>query len=293
MLVHLNSEPRFAERTVVIGSAGFVGSAIVRWLEAHRAPTLPLSRRDVDLQAPGAAAALGALLRPTDAVVCVSALAPVKDAAMLRDNVTIIEALAEAIRARPVAHVLNIGSDAIYGDRGEPIDEAFEARPTSLHGVMHLTREILLGEASGDTPFATLRPTLIYGEHDPHNGYGPNRFRRLAAAGSPIALFGEGEEQRDHVWIEDVADLAVRILSWRSRGALNAATGTLVSFRQLAEAVASHFAATVRIEGTPRTGPMPHGGYRAFDPAATFKAFPDFRYTQPLEGIAKVHIATA
>jgi hypothetical protein len=27
---------------------------------------------------------------------------------------------------------------------------------------------------------------------DPHNGYGPNRFRRLAAAGQEIVLFGEG-----------------------------------------------------------------------------------------------------
>ena len=34
MLTHLNSEPRFAERTVVIGAGGFVGGAIVRWLEA-------------------------------------------------------------------------------------------------------------------------------------------------------------------------------------------------------------------------------------------------------------------
>ena len=46
---------------------------------------------------------------------------------------------------------------------------------------------------------AILRPTLIYGAGDPHNGYGPNRFRRLAATGKPIILFGEGEERRDHV----------------------------------------------------------------------------------------------
>jgi nucleoside-diphosphate-sugar epimerase len=37
---------------------------------------------------------------------------------------------------------------------------------------------------------------------DPHNGYGPNRFRRLAAGGEEIVLFGEGEERRDHVQVE-------------------------------------------------------------------------------------------
>ena len=33
----------------------------------------------------------------------------------------------------------------------------------------------------GGVPVGILRPTLVYGANDPHNGYGPNRFRRLAA----------------------------------------------------------------------------------------------------------------
>ncbi len=70
-----------------------------------------------------------------------------------------------------------------------------------------------------------LRPTLIYGAADPHNGYGPNRFCRLAAAGEEIVLFGEGEERRDHVAVEDVAEIAFRVLMRRSRGVLNLATG--------------------------------------------------------------------
>jgi UDP-glucose 4-epimerase len=45
-----------------------------------------------------------------------------------------------------------------------------------------------------------VRSTLIYGEGDPHNGHGPNRFRRLAAAGQEIVLFGEGEERRVTCW---------------------------------------------------------------------------------------------
>ena len=56
-------------------------------------------------------------------------------------------------------------------------------------------------------PLAFLRPTLIYGANDPHNGYGPNRFRRQAAKGETITLFGEGEEKRDHVPVDDVAAL--------------------------------------------------------------------------------------
>ena len=106
--------------------------------------------------------------------------------------------------------------------------------PTSLHGAMHLAREVAL-RAELRVPVAMLRPTLIYGAADPHNGYGPNRFCRLAAAGKEIVLFGEGEERRDHVAIGDVPEIAVRVLKWRSLGTLNVASGEVHSFRSVAE----------------------------------------------------------
>lgn len=293
MLQHLNAEPKFAERTVVLGAGGFVGGAIARRLLRARTEMLPLGRREVDLQATGAGEALGRLLRRSDALVCVSAIAPVKTVAMLKDNLTIIEAMCAALAVQPVSYVLNIGSDAIYADSMEPLTEASCAAPASLHGIMHLAREVMLRDAAGEAPFATLRPTLVYGSDDPHNGYGPNRFRRLAAQGEEIVLFGEGEERRDHVWVEDVAELAVRMLGHRSTGALNAATGTVISFKEAAREVVSHFDAPVAITGSPRSGPMPHNGYRPFDASATRAAFPDFTYTAPAQGFARVHAQAA
>jgi nucleoside-diphosphate-sugar epimerase len=137
------------------------------------------------------------------------------------------------------------------------------------------------------TPLAILRPTLLYGANDPHNGYGPNRFRRLAQHGETIVLFGDGEERRDHVYIDDVGDLVSRMLSNRSRGEFNLATGEVHSFREIAEKVVQLSGKTVVIVGSPRNGPMPHDGYRAFDITTCREAFPDFQYT-PLEvGLSK------
>ena len=293
MLEHLFSDPTSPKRVVVMGAGGFVGAAIGRRLRARGVDTLGLSRGDVDLLKPGAAEALAGKLRSDDAFVAVSAIAPVKNAAMLRDNITMIEAMAEALKAQPVAHVLNIGSDAVFADSELPLTEQSCRAPGSLHGIMHLTREVMFADAAGETPFATLRPTLIYGADDPHNGYGPNRFRRLAAEGKTITLFGEGEERRDHVWVEDVAELAVRMLLHRSRGSLNAATGAVISFREAAEAVVAASGQNVAIEGSPRTGPMPHNGYRPFDPAETRRAFPDFTYTLPRDGFRQVQSGRA
>jgi nucleoside-diphosphate-sugar epimerase len=284
MLEHGNPTPQAPNRVVVIGAKGFVGGALVARLAQARIPTLALSRGDVDLLQPSAAEKLAQLLLPTDSVVAVSALAPVKSTRMLADNLSMVLAMVEALAKAPVAHIVNIGSDAIYADGPLPLTEASPAAPGSLHGAMHLARELAF-RAEVRAPQAHLRPTLIYGASDPHNGYGPNRFRRLAAEGQDIVLFGEGEERRDHVYIDDVAEIAVRVLQHRSVGALNIATGEVHSFRQVAEQAAALSGKRSAIKASPRSGPMPHGGYRPFDIAACRQAFPDFAYTPLSRGM--------
>ena len=290
MLIHGQTNGSLPSRVVVMGAGGFVGGAVVRRLEALAVPVLALTRADVDLLGPGGAETLAAALRPEDSFVAASALAPVKNVDMLRDNMTMLGAMIQALRLRPVAHILNIGSDAVFCDQLAPLTEESQKAPLALHGVMHLAREVAFAELA--LPVATLRPTLIYGTNDPHNGYGPNRFRRQAAEDQDIVLFGEGEERRDHVLINDVADLAARILLNRSTGSLNAATGAVWSFREVASMVVSLFDRPVAVKGSPRSGSMPHNGWRPFDPAATQTAFPDFRYTPLPEGLAKVHAET-
>jgi len=273
---------------VVLGARGFIAGAVLRRLTLDGTATLALGSSALDLLAPDAAERLATALRTDDALVFASAKAPCKDLAMLRENLVMAEAVCTALRKRAVSHVIYISSDAVYEDSREPITEATSAAPSSLHGAMHLTREIALREAFSG-PLALVRPTLVYGLDDPHNGYGPNRFRRLAAAGKEIVLFGEGEERRDHVNVEDVAELVRLIARHRSAGVANAVSGEVASFRELAEFVAAEFTPRVAVRGSPRTGPMPHGGYRPFDNHAMLDAFPGFRFQRWREGLAKVH----
>jgi UDP-glucose 4-epimerase len=206
--------------------------------------------------------------------------------AMMVDNMIITRAIVGSLARTSVAHVVNISSDAVYADGPAPLTEDTPAAPTGLHGAMHLTRELAF-IAAVKAPLAILRPSLLYGAEDPHNGYGPNRFRRLANAGNDITLFGEGEERRDHVLIDDLAEIVLRVLKRRSIGTLNIATGTVHSFRDVAERVIAAAPRKVSIKGSPRNGPMPHNGYRPFDIATCRAAFPEFRYTPLAEGIAK------
>lgn len=289
MLEHVNPAPVRPERVVIIGAGGFVGGAIRRRLEAEGTGVLALTRSEVDLLADGAAQKLAAMLRPTDSVVMVSAIAPVKTVPMLMQNLRMAESVCAALAERQIAHLVYISSDAVYADDANPVNEASYCAPTTLHGMMHAARELMLKSATA-APVAMLRPTLIYGAADPHSGYGPNRFRRQADKGEPISIFGEGEERRDHVLVDDVAALAALILTHRSRGALNAVTGVSTSFHDIAQVVARLHGGTVK--SVPRPGPRPHLLHRFFDITACHKAFPSFRYTTLAEGLSQVRSAT-
>ncbi|MDA0786266.1 MAG: NAD(P)-dependent oxidoreductase [Proteobacteria bacterium] len=289
MAENLNNAAIAPKRVVVIGAGGFVGSAIVAAARERRFAVLPLGRGEVDLLADGSGQKFGGKLKPGDAVVFVSALAPCKDYVMFEQNIRMAKNALDGLAGQPLSQLLYISSDAVYSDVDGPLTEASVTAPDSLHGQMHVARETMfaaaLAETNAKTIFATLRPTLIYGAGDPHNGYGPNRFRRLVLAGDDIVLFGNGEERRDHVSVLDVAELAVRMLERRTRGALNATTGTVASFRELAEMTIGFSDEVIAIENLSRSGPMPHNGYRPFDPSEVLRLFPDFAFTELEAGL--------
>src|SRR5262245_3808682 len=143
MLEHLNPLPQKPKRVVVMGSGSFVGGAIIAHLERKGVPVLGLSRKEVDLLVGGAEKKLLSLIKPGDSFVAVSAIAPVKNTDMLLDNMVMVRAMAKALAGAELAHVVNVSSDAIYADGPVPLTEATPAAPGSLHGAMHLARELV------------------------------------------------------------------------------------------------------------------------------------------------------
>ena len=211
MLEHRNASPQAPARVVVIGANGFVGGAMVARLARERIPTLALSRGEIDLLQPGAAEKLAGLLgRPTRGC-------------RLGAGAGQEHAHAGRQSAHGAGHGRGAGQGAGRASRQHQLGRGLCRRPAAADRRSRprrrpactarcmLARELAF-RAEVKAPLAHLRPTLIYGASDPHNGYGPNRFRRLADEGEDIVLFGEGEERRDHVYVDDVAEIIARVL---------------------------------------------------------------------------------
>lgn len=287
MIEHLHSSPVKPGRVVLLGARGFVGAALNRSLQSLGVDTLALGSADLNLAHSNAAADLAARLRPSDTIVMAAAITPDKgrDAAASISNLAMMQSVCAAITKAGCAHLIYLSSDAVYDSAVSLVSESTSASPHDLYGAIHRTREIMALNLA-NVPVLILRPTLIYGIDDTHNSYGPNRFRRSAQKDGTISLFGEGEETRDHIHVDDVAALVVRCILHRSTGILNGVTGTSLSFRGVAALVSRQFDRDITIVPTPRRNPVTH---RHYDPTAVIKAFPDFRFVPLDEGIARVH----
>ena len=88
------------------GDKGGVGRATLARLQRDGANVVPLTRKEVDLLAPNAAEQLAAQLTGQPTLVLTSALAPVKTAAMLLDNLRMMQAVLAAVKVQPEVALL-------------------------------------------------------------------------------------------------------------------------------------------------------------------------------------------
>lgn len=285
MLQHHNASPCAPSRAVILGARGFIGGALIDRLAASKTPVLALGSQDIDLTSTQAPGQLAALLKPTDAVVVLAALTPDRgrDLSTFLRNVDIARAVCLALEQVPVAHVIYVSSDAVYPFAEGLVNEVSAANPSDLYGTMHRTREVMVGAAT-KSPYAVLRPTMVYGGKDTHNSYGPNRFVRAGLKDGKIVLGGAGEETRDHIFIEDVAKLIELVLRHRSSGVLNLATGQSVSFATVAQIVSALFDPPLSVTHTARTSSITH---RAFDVTGLLRAFPGIDLTPLQKGLQR------
>jgi nucleoside-diphosphate-sugar epimerase len=274
--------PEIHGRIVVLGATGFVGSHVVARARNAGCDVVALASSDIDLADPSSKQALAALLLSGDTVVHAAAIVPAKSAADVSRNLLMTQTVVDALAGVEIAQLVVVSSDAVYGSESGVVDDESPCSPDSLHGVMSLAREMVCSEVS--TPVLTVvRPAAIYGKGDTHNSYGPNRFARQALDSGEITVFGAGRATRDHVMIQDVAEVIYRAIESRQAGVINVASGHSISFIDLAGLVrdAGPNGGRIVVAGS-ETSPT----YRTYDISELNRRFPDLVPIAPAEGVA-------
>jgi nucleoside-diphosphate-sugar epimerase len=261
-------------KIIIVGSSGFIGGAVARNLKSLKLNVIEIDRNRFDQIVLGKES-IRTLISEEDSIIFTAAKVPVKTYGDYVVNLNLIKDFVNVIQGVKFAYLLNISSDAVYGDSLKPLKESDNLDPTSLHGCMHFTRETILNlEFPGKV--GHLRPTLIFGRGDNHKGYGPNLFLQSISESSSIKLFGKGEELRDHIYINDVVKLVTKMEQTKLAEPLNAATGKVISFLDIA-LVLQKLVPDTEIDFLPRIfDKMPHNGFREIDISKIKQLVPDF-----------------
>lgn len=275
---------RSLRRVLVTGGAGFIGSNIVRLLARETPATIVVLddlssgyRENLDGQ-PAMflqgdvrdAAAVREAVAGCDTVFHLAASVgntrsiddPIQDSQI---NVLGTLNVLEAARHGGVRKVVYSSSAGIFGElKTIPIREDHPIEPDTPYGASKLCGEKLCLSYAKLYPMECvgLRYFNVYGVHQRYDAYGnviPIFAHRLLH-GEPITIYGDGEQTRDFVNVEDVARANVRAAQAEGvSGAFNIASGTRITINQLAAMMqAAGDLRGVVTHGPPRRGDVRH-----------------------------------
>ncbi len=138
--------------------------------------------------------------------------------------------LLEVARRHSVNVFVYASSAAVYGDPLElPITEEHPTRPKNVYGATKLAGEALVNAYRGSYGIraVVLRYFNVYG---PRMRPGPyagviRKFIEAVLGNKPITIFGDGEQTRDFIYVEDVARANLAALESGAAGIYNIGTG--------------------------------------------------------------------
>ena len=283
-------------RVLVTGGAGFIGSTLVDRLlaeghgvhvvddlssgslanlaEARSNPDHDYSFHRLDIRSPDLIE-LMAHRRPevvfhlaAQADVRVSVARPAFDADV---NILGTINVLEGARAGGSRKVVFAGSGGtLYGETKEiPTRESAPQHPQSPYGVSKKSGIDYLNAYRDlhGIEYTALALANVYGpRQDPHGEAGVVAiFSGLLLAGQPCTIFGDGEQTRDFVYVDDVVDAFSRSATRGDGLLVNIGTGVETSVNELYATMASLASATA----PPRYAPARPGELRrsALDPA--------------------------
>lgn len=278
----------FVERVLVTGGAGFIGSHLVEALlgkgykvrvldnlSTGKVSNLPMDNANLNLVVGDVAdgAVVAQAMRDCSAVVHLAAVASVQ--ASVDDPVGTHQSnfvgtlnVCENMLKAGIKRVVFASSAAIYGNNGEgsAIHEDTPKAPLTPYASDKLASEYYLDfyrREHGLEP-VILRFFNIFGpRQDPSSPYSGviSIFTKMAMAEQPVAIFGDGEQTRDFVYVQDLVSILVQAVEANEpgSGAVNVGLSRSTSLNDLITELGAATGSSLTVtHHAPRQGDIRH-----------------------------------
>lgn len=258
---------------LVTGAAGFIGSHLTKRLRTagvetvalvrpHHADRLRREYPELRVVAGDArdAATVEQAIDGCGAVFHCAALVgadtyaryPVETMAM---EIESLRNVCDAALRRPGCKIVYPSTSAVYGERSREavVDESSEVFPVSSYAIAKRYNELYLAAQFQENglPSVSLRIFNIYGPGQDDRLVIP-RFIERALRGETLTVFGDGSQQRDFIYVDDVVEAMVETNAHLDGCEIvNVASGEAVSIRSLAEQIVRGTGGTAAIDYIP------------------------------------------
>lgn len=220
---------------LLLGGTGFIGGALANRLHKEKVPALVVGRADVGR--------LQQILPNCSTVVhLASATTPGLSSerpALEQSNIDMTRHLVECLKAQPETHLIYFSSGGtVYGNSARlPVTEEDTLAPMSPYGAAKAAQESVCQELRDIGHAVTIfRPSNAYGPGQSlRNGFGLIRtMLEHAHMGTPLEIWGDGENVRDFVYIDDIVEATLRLIqSPQDSGTYNLGSGMGHSINQV------------------------------------------------------------
>ena len=216
---------------LVFGKKGFLASKLKKKFKEKKITAKFVGSKDINLTNKNSASKIKRYKKKYN-IIFLSALTPdkSKDEKTFIKNISMITNLFQYMPIKNIEHFLYISSDAVFNLNQKKINNKTSPSPADLYGLMHLSRENLCRFKIKNINLTILRPTIVYGEGDTHNSYGPNRFINQLNNNQNIKIFGKGLDVRDHLYVDDLIQVILNSILNKITGTYNIASGNSYKF---------------------------------------------------------------
>lgn len=245
-----------ADGVLLLGGGGFIGSALARRLQQDHIPRHIIGRNNADR--------LADLLPQCSTVIhLASGTTPGSSAlhpGLELDNLALTLRLLELLQVQPQTHLIFFSSGgAVYGNPAQlPVTEDCPIAPLSPYGAGKAAQEAFCMALRVQGLAVTIvRPSNAYGPGQTmRHGFGLIRtMLEHARLGKPLEIWGDGENVRDYIYIDDVVEVGLRLIALPGdSGTYNLGSGVGYSINQVRNLVEAVSGKTVRTIYSPRRG---------------------------------------
>ena len=272
---------------LLLGGTGFIGSALAKRVQEEGVPVRVVGR--------GSLQCLSRWLNNCSTVIHLASASTPGACATQPDleqiNIDFTRNLVQCLQGHPDIHLIYFSSGGtVYGNPAQfPVKEDALVAPLSPYGVAKVMQEEMCKEllAYGHSAVTILRPSNAYGPGQMvKSGFGLVRtLMDHARLGTRMVVWGDGDNVRDYIYIDDIVDATVRFIHRpQDAGVYNVATGKGHSINQVKKLVEQVTGKQIHIEYKQARGVDVHSVVLSFNRLSERLGWhPTMELTQGLE----------